>query len=643
MKKIRRGLAFRLTLLLVAGVSLILALVLGYNYVFSRRMIERQIENNAREKLQSIINRMDIIFFSMEKATKALSIPMENRRIATNKKAIYFLLRRVVEENKEVYGSTISLEPYEFDPKQRFFAPYFYKSHGKLKFKNIPYNYFSWSWYMMPQLLNRPTWVEPYYDKAGEIVMSTYSVPLYKDVSGKKEFIGVATADVSLAWLQHMISSIRIGRTGYGFLISKMGTFVTHPNGRYIMRHTIFDVAKKAKDPALSTLGLKMVRGETGYLPYTGPFVRHPSWVAFGPLRSNGWSLGLIFPKKELLSDIRRLNQKVLFISLAGFGLLLCVVVLVTGGITCPLKALSDAAEKIAEGDWNVALPPVTHEDEVGVLTRSFQHMKESLKKYFNDLKVTTAAKEKIESELRIARDIQMGLVPKTFPPFPNHEEFDIYAILEPAREVGGDFYDFHLIDERYLCFVVGDVSGKGVPAALFMAVTKTLIKSDIHGSTDPAAIVTRVNRDLAQDNPNMMFVTLFLGILDTKTGQLTYCNGGHNPPYLVRQDGVSPLPPTRGRALGVSEDFTYASKSLTLRPKDTLVVYTDGVTEAMDLRNNLYGERRLEAALARTGPLSAKETIDTILHHLKAFTAGAPQSDDITLLTLTFRPLGPS
>ena len=636
MKKIYHGLAFRLTLLLVAGVSLILALVLGYNYFFSRKIIKRQIEENARETLQATINRIDIIFFSMEKATKALTIPMEDRRIATNREAIYFLLRKVVMENKEVYGSTISLEPYEFSPKQKFFAPYFYKSHDRLKFKNIPYNYLSWGWYMMPQLLNRPTWVEPYYDTAGEIVMSTYSVPLYKKVSGEKEFIGVATADVSLAWLQHMISSIRIGRSGYGFLISKMGTFVTHPNGRYIMRRTIFDVGKEKKDTALSALGLKMVRGETGYLPYTGPFVTQPCWIAFGPLRSNGWSLGLIFPRKELLADISRLNRRVMFISLAGFGLLLCVVILVTGGITHPLKALSDAAEKVAKGDWDASLPAVRHEDEVGRLTRAFEHMMNSLKQYFNDLKATTAAKEKIESELRIARDIQMGLIPKTFPPFPDRKEFDIYAILEPAREVGGDFYDFYFIDADHLCFVVGDVSGKGVPAALFMAVTKTLIKSDIHESLDPAAIVARVNQDLAQDNPNLMFVTLFLGILNTKTGQLAYCNGGHNPPYLIGPGGdLSPLPSDGGLALGIEGQFAYQSEKRVMQPNDCLVVYTDGVTEAMDLGGNFYGERRLENLLTRLAGFTVKETAEAVLDDIKQFAKDTPQSDDITLLTL--------
>jgi len=627
----------RLALWILISVSIIIAFSLGYNYTFSKKLIIKEIELNAKETLKATVNRMDIIFFSMEKAVKTLSIPLENKRVRSSKEDILFLLKRIVEGNREVYGSTVAFEPYAFDPRLRLFAPYYYKYKGKLRFKYIPYNYFAWEWYMVPKLLHRAVWVEPYFDKdAGGIVMSTYSVPLYITENARKEFYAIATVDISLKWLQNMVSSIKIGRSGYGFLISKKGTFVTHPNSNFIMRKTIFDVAKK--DKALSSIALEMIRGKTGFVHYSGPFVKKPCWIAYSPLRSNGWSLGIIFPQQELLEDVKTLNRRILFISMLGFLFLMLVIGLIAKGITRPLRSLAEAADRIAQGDWNAPLPPVRHEDEVGKLTHAFERMMTSLKQYFNDLKETTAAKEKIESELRIARDIQMGLVPKIFPPFPDRKEFDIYAVLEPAREVGGDFYDFYFIDDEHLCFVVGDVSGKGVPASLFMAVTKTLIKSDVHESTDPAAIITRVNQDLVQDNPSMMFVTIFLGMLNVKTGRVVFCNGGHNPPYLVRP-GEPPmqLPSTHGMALGVAEDFVYTSKEMVLQPRDSLIVYTDGVTEAMDMRNNLYGEQRLESVLKKVSSASAKETIELILSDVKDFTTTASQSDDITLLTLKF------
>jgi len=636
---LRGSIETRFALWILISVSVITAISLWYNYTSSKKLIINEIEQNAKETLKATANRMDIIFFSMEKATKTLSIPLEDQRIRSSKEDILFLLRRVVEENREVYGSTVAFEPYAFEPRLRFFAPYYYKYGGKLSFKYIPYNYFAWGWYMVPKLLHHAVWVEPYFDKdGGGIVMSTYSVPLYNTENGRKEFYAIATVDVSLKWLQETVSSIKIGQTGYGFLISKKGTFVTHPSTRLIMRKTIFEVAETNDDKALSSIGLEMIRGETGFVPYSGPFVKKPCWIAYAPLRSNGWSLGIIFPQQELLTDVKALNRKILFISLLGFFILMLVIGLIAKGITQPLRTLAMIADRIAQGDWDVPFPPVRHEDEVGKLTHAFERMKTSLKQYFNDLKETTAEKERIESELRIARDIQMGLIPKIFPPFPDRKEFDIYAVLEPAREVGGDFYDFYFIDKEHLCFVVGDVSGKGVPASLFMAVTKTLIKSDVHESTDPAAIITRVNQDLVQDNPSMMFVTIFLGVLNVNTGRLVFCNGGHNPPYLVSPEAApSQLPSTHGMALGVAEDFAYSSKELTLRPHENLVVYTDGVTEAMNTGDTLYGEHRLESVLSKISAASAKETIEVVLTDVKTFTSGASQSDDITLLSIIF------
>ncbi len=639
-KNSRRGsIETRLALWILISVSVITAVSLWYNYTSSKELIIKEIEQNAKETLKATVNRIDTILFSVEKATQGISTPMENPDFyVDHKENIFYLLHEVVRKNWEIYGAAVAFEPFEFGKKLRFFAPYYYKSKGEIRFKFVPYNYFSWDWYMVPQLLQRPAWIEPYFGKAGGIVMTTYSVPFYKKIGEEKTFEGVACVDVSLAWLQKIVSAVRIGKTGFGFLLSKNGTFVTHPNGAYIMKESIFSVAKKIGSQKLSELGLQMIRGKSGFISFSGPFVREPSWIAYAPLRANGWPLALIFPKKELLEDVKALNRKILFISLLGFFFLMLVVGLIARGITRPLRSLALVANRIAEGDWDVPLPPVRHEDEVGKLTYAFERMKTSLKQYIQDLKETTAAKEKIESELRIARDIQMGLVPKLFPPFPEHKEFDIYAVLEPAREVGGDFYDFYFVNDRHLCVVVGDVSGKGVPASLFMAVTKTLIKSDVRGSIDPAEIVTRVNQDLVQDNPNMMFVTLFLGILDVTTGRFAYCNGGHNPPFLLRKGSdPSPLPMMKGMALGVADGFVYVSKEIDFKTGDVLVVYTDGVTEAMNKRSELYGETRLGAVLNEVTDTTAKEITRKILKDLRNYAAGAPQSDDITLLILRF------
>jgi sigma-B regulation protein RsbU (phosphoserine phosphatase) len=313
--------------------------------------------------------------------------------------------------------------------------------------------------------------------------------------------------------------------------------------------------------------------------------------------------------------------------------------VLIARSITRPLRSLSDAAGEIATGNLHVDLPVIRGGDEVARLSGSFDHMRASLEQYIRDLTETTAAKERIESELKIAHDIQMGILHKIFPPFPDRHEFDIYATLVPAKEVGGDLYDFFFMDEDHLCFTVGDVSGKGVPASLFMAITNTLIKTKATRGLSPEDVLSRVNEDLAMDNPSVMFVTLFLGILNIRTGELAYANGGHNPPYLLRAGGeVVPLEMTGGVALGVVENFAFRSRHVTLEPGDALFLYTDGVTEAMNARDELYGEERLVPELERLREAPMKELIDGVTASIQAFVQDAPQTDDITMMRLIYK-----
>lgn len=250
----------------------------------------------------------------------------------------------------------------------------------------------------------------------------------------------------------------------------------------------------------------------------------------------------------------------------------------------------------------------------------------------------TQRTKEIIESELSVAREIQMSIVPKIFPPFPERSEFDVFAVLEPAKEVGGDLYDFFLLDDDHLCFTIGDVSGKGVPASLFMAVTKTLIKAKADIKLDADEILYQVNNDLCQDNDSGMFVTVFLGICTISSGELVYSNGGHNIPYIIRENGkVEALPKIPGMALGVMEDVPYVRASIKLEAGDSLVMYTDGVTEAMNPCGELLNEGRLEAMLREYDGRTAREEVLHVLHATRQFVNGASQSDDITIMAMKY------
>ena len=269
-------------------------------------------------------------------------------------------------------------------------------------------------------------------------------------------------------------------------------------------------------------------------------------------------------------------------------------------------------------------------------LMAEVQEKNRELEESLENLRRTTSAKERMESELNVGRDIQMSMLPLNFPAFPDREEFDIYAALQPAREVGGDFYDFFFVDEDWLCFCVGDVSGKGVPAALFMAVTKTLIKSKSTQGLGPGVVLNRVNDDLALDNASSMFVTLFIGTLNVRTGELIYANAGHNPPYVKHLDGgIKRLDARHGPVVGAMEGMEYGEDRLRLNGGDLLLVYTDGVTEAMNASQELFGEKRLADMLTSYPYESVEDVVQATVGTVELFEDGADRADDVTVLCI--------
>jgi len=246
--------------------------------------------------------------------------------------------------------------------------------------------------------------------------------------------------------------------------------------------------------------------------------------------------------------------------------------------------------------------------------------------------------KQRIQESLKLAADIQMGMLPKDFPAFPKRDDFDLFASIIPAKEVGGDFYDFFLIDDDHLCFVIGDVSGKGVPAALFMAVTKTHVAASTIPGTEPSDILIRANDELCKENDQGMFCTIFYGILNTKTGEVRYSNGGHNPPYLVHADGSNEqLEGTEGIALGVMDGMDFGVNTLTLGKGEAIYLYTDGVNEAMDDDGNEYSYERLEEFLKKSKGQSTTDIVNGSLDDVNGFVKNAEQSDDITVLTVRY------
>jgi phosphoserine phosphatase RsbU/P len=349
-----------------------------------------------------------------------------------------------------------------------------------------------------------------------------------------------------------------------------------------------------------------------------------------------GGAILVTLPTDQLQAAIR--DETRLAIAISALVLLLGSMIAIFGArtISRPIVDLTDITRRIAGGDFTQRIA-ISAKNEIGTLAASFNEMTRRLNESIEHLKETTAAKERIESELQIANEIQMSMVPKIFPPFPDRCEFDIFAALVPAKEVGGDLYDFFFTDDDHLCFAVGDVSGKGVPASLFMAVTKTLFRASGANGGTPDEILARMNTELCRDNESGMFVTFFCGIMEIRTGQVDYSNAGHTLPYHLRRDGISPLENVGGLSLGLVERSSYVSGRLVLRPGEGLLLFTDGVTEAMDPNRALYSDQRLERFLGGHRGSAPHQIIGDLISDVRHFSGAAPQSDDITVLALHY------
>jgi len=359
------------------------------------------------------------------------------------------------------------------------------------------------------------------------------------------------------------------------------------------------------------------------------------------------WFIVAMAPVQEIKAPADSLVSRQSMIIAMIFIASLTVTFLLVARISRPLNRLAAYAKELPSHDFTVAEDkaessiddlPSKSKDEVGRLAEAFIFMKAELKKNIRHLMETTAVKERIESELNLAREIQLGILPKIFPPFPEHSEFDLHATLRPAKEVGGDLYDFFFIDDDHLCFSVGDVSDKGVAAALFMVITRTLIKTRAQEGLAVDDIMFHINNTLSADNPKTMFVTLIVGILDIHTGEVRYANGGHNPPIIISGDqGSYYAESLSGPFLGVKADIPYQEIVLSLKPGDAILLYTDGVTEAMNPKKEVFSEERLLFEAECLRDRSAVDIINNLLVRIAQHAESEPQSDDIALMVLRY------
>lgn len=606
--------------------------ILAIDYHTGRRQAIAQMMRHLSEGTARMASEVDQELMAVRQTVRNAAALMSDFPLE-DQQQIDTLLRSNVRDTPAAFGAAIAYEPGAFQPGRERYARYVCRSAGNssLKTGDIPYDYARWDWYLLPKLLERPAWTDPYFDEgAGDVLMCTCSGPFYQD----NGFRGVVTVDVALDHLRQRLRKIDTSG-GYAVIVSQAGTYVSHPDESHVMAESIFSISQWHQSPELASLGREMTAGRRGVRRLLDVETGVPVWVVYAPIASVGWSVAAVLPETQVMADVfQRLNRHAGLL-LGGLVAIVAVIALAATWITGPIARLSTAVQQLAKGNLEVQLPAMRGGDEISGFANTFNMMVGDLKRSIDERIRETAARESIERELQVARQIQTSLMPMIRPAFPDRQEFTLDAHTEPAKIMAGDFFDFWLVDHDVLAVVVADVSGKGVPAAMFMAVARTILRSFSTAARSPGEVLTIANRIMAADNEEQMFVTVFYAHYRIQTGELTFANGGHNPPYIVRPGGeVICLGPSTGPLVGVFEEAEFDDAHARLAPHDTLVVFSDGVTEAADAEGVLYGDQRLMDLLSTICNGAVEEIRERILKEVNDYRQNQDQ-DDVTLLVL--------
>lgn len=515
------------------------------------------------------------------------------------------------------------------------------------------YEYRASTWYELGKNTEEYAFTETYQDSYGRGLTITCVAP-FTDASGK--FRGCIALDILMSEMNASMVNDGIIDPSVASLIDDEGNYIAGKDVDPTSENmgNIFDADK---DEALRAVGREILEKKNGVVS-TGEG-DDAKYIAFSTIDCTNWTLCIsspvstvIKPAETIRESINKNTDNVVVAVVRGIltviqsclvlsALILIFVTLFTGKtskrISDPLKRLEADVRKISEGNFD-RHTQVDTDDEIGSLADSFNYMTDSLRKYIEDLKEITTKEERLAGELSAATNIQASMLPRDFEIYAGHKEFDLYAAMTPAKEVGGDFYDFFLVDEDHLAMVMADVSGKGVPAALFMAISKTLIKNRTQMGGNPAEILRAVNEQLCERNEAEMFVTVWLGILELSTGKGMAANAGHEHPVLRRAGGDFELVKYRhSPALAAMEGIRFREHEFEMNPGDCLYVYTDGVAEATNADNELYGTDRLLDVLNKNKNVKMSELLPAVKEDIDRFVGAAPQFDDITMLGMIY------
>jgi phosphoserine phosphatase RsbU/P len=521
-------------------------------------------------------------------------------------------------------GGGFWFEPYAYNKNDLREGVYtFYdKETGKIRmdsnFFMDDYDYHNKEWYReISGRVIKPyqvVWTKPYYDDTGKFnLMTTAGAGIFND-NGK--LIAISTVDWEIDNVVKELIALKPTENSFVLLCA--------PNEDYIISST--------RTNSVTGAPLKSLPWDITADSFKFQGV---DYMRFGGYMDNNWYMSIQIPVREIFMEAEKRNSRFsIIIAASSVIMLFLAYYLIAILINKPIEQLIFGVKQLAEGNLDTRINISSH-DELSMLADTFNKMTGELKKTIEEAAHERAEKQKINTELSVAASIQTSMLPSVFPPFPDRDEFDIYASMFPAREVGGDFYDFFFVDKDNLALVIADVSGKGIPAALFMVIAKTLINDNSYGN-NPAAVFENVNKKLCENNEMGLFVTAFFGFYNIPSGRFVFVNAGHNPPLIKRSGkGYEFIKTKPCIVLAFMENMKYKEEELYLQPGDMLYFYTDGVTEAMSQKRELFGEQRLVDALNKNTDCYPQDLLQAIKREVDKFANGTEQADDITMLAV--------
>lgn len=520
----------------------------------------------------------------------------------------------------------------------------------------LPYEAPERPWYAGAKETHAPYFTPVTRDAHTEGVGIMCGVPIYVDDT----FMGVAGAGMYLEDIERLVADTKLGKEGYACIVNQNGQVIFSPreSGELMVDVENQTDLRESENKALSSVVHTALFGGSSIakVQLDGEYC----YIASASMDKVGWAFLTVLKEEEVIAPTLELRDKlqlhaasteeniqhtihVSLLTIVVLLLIFCALVLgvsivLAAHIVRPIRMLTDRVSLIdgenLDFEWECE-----SRDETAVLASAFLDMTQKMKQYIQNITEITAEKERIGAELNVATKIQADMLPKIFPAFPERGEFDIFAQMDPAKEVGGDFYDFFLVDDDHLAIVIADVSSKGVPAALFMVIAKTLIKN--HAQNHCASLgelFSKVNTQLCEGNDEGMFVTSWMGLLTISTGKLEFVNAGHNPQLIMYEDHYEWIQSQSGFVLAGLEGIPYTSEYLQLKHGSRIFLYTDGVTEAQNERSELFGEERLLESLGKNGKLPLPQMLSSIRADIDAFVGAAEQFDDITMLGLVYK-----